>query len=513
MFYLFVFFAELLVDWVSYIRPLGDLNITSWNPQAALQLYFLLLNKANFFPIVFAGIAGNIVIRSEDLLASNQLEPLISAFVYLCASLIFRKAFSTIIIFRKSTEFLKFLGFCIIVAFVHALIISCFYYFFGELPVEKVFRAVLAQLIGNSSGLIIFGPMLIVVHTIGMRGMLRATAGRMSVVFTVLMLAVFFYFLATSTVDNPLRFIYLIVIPVIFIALRLQIEDVVTLVLAVQIMIAGAFLFRGSSFDRVMEIQFMISVISSVVIYLSLIIIERRELQQRARMLETNRHLATMSGIILHEIAQPITALSTYSQIQLNELRSGQQIDKARLESYAKSIHDEISRVRDLFVGIREAIGQNDEGPLPAVDVVAVLMSAVGLVQPSAKAMGVDIFVHSGEQAIHASVQKQNLSMAIRNLLINALQAASNSAERWSEIKIHQSTDMCFIDFSDSGEAIVRRDLKNIFSYGFSRSEYGLGIGLSIAKDLIEVSGGRIVAYHDQRLKFRIILPKISADE
>ena len=71
--------------------------------------------------------------------------------------------------------------------------------------------------------------------------------------------------------------------------------------------------------------------------------------------------------------------------------------------------------------------------------------------------------------------------------------------------------DLCFIDLTDSGEMISRDKSTKIFDYGFSGSDMGLGIGLSIAKELIEISGGKIIVYPNQRLKFRIVLPKAYA--
>jgi signal transduction histidine kinase len=104
-----------------------------------------------------------------------------------------------------------------------------------------------------------------------------------------------------------------------------------------------------------------------------------------------------------------------------------------------------------------------------------------------------------------------NFSIAFKNLLTNAVQSASKSDIKECSIELHQSYDLCFIDFTDSGEMISRDKSTKIFDYGFSGSDMGLGIGLSIAKELIEISGGKIIVYPNQRLKFRIVLPKAYA--
>ena len=38
--FLFVFTAEFLLDWLSYIQPIGELNISPWNQYLALHLFF-----------------------------------------------------------------------------------------------------------------------------------------------------------------------------------------------------------------------------------------------------------------------------------------------------------------------------------------------------------------------------------------------------------------------------------------------------------------------------------------
>src|SRR5689334_11058610 len=46
----------LLLDWVSYIHPLGAFNITPWNPQPALAVVWMLLGGLAYAPMVLATI-------------------------------------------------------------------------------------------------------------------------------------------------------------------------------------------------------------------------------------------------------------------------------------------------------------------------------------------------------------------------------------------------------------------------------------------------------------------------
>ena len=58
----------LLLDWVSYIYPLGPFNITPWNPQPALAIVWMLFGGWVHAPVVFATIlVADIVVRNVPL--------------------------------------------------------------------------------------------------------------------------------------------------------------------------------------------------------------------------------------------------------------------------------------------------------------------------------------------------------------------------------------------------------------------------------------------------------------
>ncbi len=82
----------------------------------------------------------------------------------------------------------------------------------------------------------------------------------------------------------------------------------------------------------------------------------------------------------------------------------------------------------------------------------------------------------------------------IENLIKNAVDAISNRQGK-IEIKLCQSTDQknIYIDISDTGKGINPRDKTNIFKPGFSSKKRGWGLGLSLAKRIIE-------EYHNGKL-------------
>ena len=211
MIYAAVIILELFVDWVSYIQPIEDLNITAWNPQVALHLVFLLISKANFIPIVIAGIAGNIIIRSADIFSISNLEAIVTVIIYFGGILFLRKFISTLRIFKESSEFLKFILFSIAIASIHGITTTGLYFIGGKIESDQIIRSVTSIIIGDCTGLIIFSPLLILMSIDGIKEILKSILSNRTVTIAIIILGVFFYALAISPMDNALRFIYIII--------------------------------------------------------------------------------------------------------------------------------------------------------------------------------------------------------------------------------------------------------------------------------------------------------------
>jgi anti-sigma regulatory factor (Ser/Thr protein kinase) len=76
----------------------------------------------------------------------------------------------------------------------------------------------------------------------------------------------------------------------------------------------------------------------------------------------------------------------------------------------------------------------------------------------------------------------------IENLIKNAVDAISSDKKGTIRVRLSNSSDknIVYIDISDTGKGINPRDKKNIFNPGFSSKKRGWGLGLSLAKRIIE---------------------------
>ena len=85
---------------------------------------------------------------------------------------------------------------------------------------------------------------------------------------------------------------------------------------------------------------------------------------------------------------------------------------------------------------------------------------------------------------IIVNINPQLFEWVIENLCKNAVDAM----EGVGTITLHaqQDSDKCIIDVSDTGKGIRRKDISNVFKPGFTTKKRGWGLGLSLAKRIVE---------------------------
>ena len=111
---------------------------------------------------------------------------------------------------------------------------------------------------------------------------------------------------------------------------------------------------------------------------------------------------------------------------------------------------------------------------------------------------------------IYAPMNIALFEWVIENLWKNALDAMSNMGEM--SVSLKQTDHSVFIDISDTGKGMSKRKFKTIFKPGYTTKDRGWGLGLSLAKRIIESyhKGKIYVRYSEvgRGTTFRIVLKK-----
>ncbi|HTG33037.1 MAG TPA: ATP-binding protein [Thermoanaerobaculia bacterium] len=205
-----------------------------------------------------------------------------------------------------------------------------------------------------------------------------------------------------------------------------------------------------------------------------------------------DQFLATLS----HELRTPVHAITGWTQI----LRSGQ-LDAAG-KSRALDVIERNARLQAQLIGDLLDISRVISGKLrlemrPAY-LVEIVEAALASVRPAAEAREVRIERLLDPGAGPVLADPGRLEQIVVNLLGNAVKFTPRGG--WVEIRLEEGSGEVRIQVRDGGEGIEPEMLPHIFDFFWqadastTRRQGGLGLGLAIVRQLVELHGGAISA-------------------
>jgi signal transduction histidine kinase len=193
-----------------------------------------------------------------------------------------------------------------------------------------------------------------------------------------------------------------------------------------------------------------------------------------------------------HELRTPLSNIRGY----LEAIRDG--IKKPDSETI-RSLDEEASSLSRLVDDLQE-LSLADAGELKLScrkgNISKLIDEAVAALQPQAAAKGLMLTVSLPKKLPLVNIDSHRIKQVLRNLLENAVahtnRGGSVTVEAW------QQGSQIKVSVVDTGEGIPAKDLPNIFERFYrvdksrTRATGGSGLGLTIAKRLVEAHGGRI---------------------
>src|SRR5262249_41100405 len=152
--------------------------------------------------------------------------------------------------------------------------------------------------------------------------------------------------------------------------------------------------------------------------------------------------------------------------------------------------HAQASLIEDLLDVSRIVTGKL-ELKLAQVDLVSVVESAIDVIRPSAAAKAIAIRADLATAPCFVSGDADRLQQVISNLLSNSLKFTQSGGH--VDVRLTASGSICTVAISDNGTGIAPEFLPKVFDRfrqadgSVTRHHGGLGLGLAIARDLIEL--------------------------
>ncbi len=215
----------------------------------------------------------------------------------------------------------------------------------------------------------------------------------------------------------------------------------------------------------------------------------RSEAERVGRM--KDEFLATLS----HELRTPLSAMLGWSQLLQGQddqetLREGLAVIERNARAQTQLIEDLLDMSRIVSGKIRLDVQH--------VDLASVINAAVDLLKPSADARGLRLHRVLDPLASPVSGDPNRLQQVVSNLLSNAIKFTPKGGK--IEILLERVNSHVELTVSDTGQGISPDFLPHVFDRfrqadaSTTRKYGGLGLGLSIVKQLVELHGGAVRA-------------------
>lgn len=199
-----------------------------------------------------------------------------------------------------------------------------------------------------------------------------------------------------------------------------------------------------------------------------------------------------MVGVVSHDLRNPVAAVKMLSRTLLRGDAVGETDPRKSLELIAQAAEQMDALIRDLLDMNRLDAGKLGIEPV-AVDPSALLTESLQTLRPLVDEKGIrlDMQIESGLPKVMAD--RERIQQTLSNLVGNAIKFSPGG----SKIVVLARKDSDGVVFSvvDTGKGIAADQLPRVFDryWQSSRTDrQGAGLGLAIAKGIIETHGGKI---------------------
>jgi PAS domain S-box-containing protein len=223
--------------------------------------------------------------------------------------------------------------------------------------------------------------------------------------------------------------------------------------------------------------------------------------------------LATLS----HELRTPLNAIIGYAHMLNMGILNGER--QAKAIAVVKRNSEALGQIIADVLDVSRITSGKLRLDVRPVDLEDILRNAIATLQPAADAKGVSLELRIDSTVAKAAGDPDRLQQVVWNLLSNAVKFTPRGGH--VQIDLGRSEDSLDLVVRDDGQGIDPSFLPHIFERfrladsRSSREHGGLGLGLAIVRELVELHGGSVSAASDGPGKgaaFRVRLPRTIAE-
>jgi signal transduction histidine kinase len=226
-------------------------------------------------------------------------------------------------------------------------------------------------------------------------------------------------------------------------------------------------------------------------------------------------NLEAMMGAIIHEIKQPLTAISANAGAAM-ALIAKSPPDLREAQASLSDVVDDSHRTSEVLNGIRSLFQRADADRRP-VDLNELVLEVLKSMRGEFEEHGVLVRPELASDIPLIDGDKGQLQQVAFNLVHNALEAMGVAAAKNRVLRLtteRHGREGIMVGFHDSGPGIDPEQIDGIFDAFVTTKPDGMGLGLAICRTIIENHGGKLSARSDGKsgAVFQFILPARAAE-
>ncbi len=233
-----------------------------------------------------------------------------------------------------------------------------------------------------------------------------------------------------------------------------------------------------------------------------------RKLEAEAQIADRLAYVGTLASGLAHEIRNPLNAMSMNLQMLEEEVQEKSFEGGDDFRELLQAIKGEIHRLERLVNNFL-AYARPQKLTLTERDINTVVKEVITFLRAEIEQKQIEIILNLDPYLPKVEVDDQHIKQAMMNILINAKQILREGGRIKITTKMG-SEGKVIVEFEDSGPGMLPEMRDKIFDIFFSTRGGGTGLGLPIARKIVEFHGGSIELWSEQGkgTRFTISLPR-----
>jgi two-component system, NtrC family, sensor kinase len=217
-------------------------------------------------------------------------------------------------------------------------------------------------------------------------------------------------------------------------------------------------------------------------------------------------HLATLGELaagLAHEIRNPLAGIAGVMDIIGRDLP-----EKSPARDVLKDVRQEVMRVNRIVSDLLET-ARPRPAEYRAADLNATAEHALIFARQQALSHPVKVELHKYDGQLLVEHDTGQIHQVLLNLMLNAIQAMDEGGPGQVDVTVQARDGLAVVSVCDTGKGIKPEHLANIFRPFFTTKGHGTGLGLSLARRIVEDHGGKILVESEmgKGSTFKVLLP------